>query len=60
MIFGFRGARYILMVTGVLVGASLASEQALAQADAAKDFPTRPVHRWSVSPRAVVMTPSPG
>ena len=44
MIFGLRGARYILMVTGVLVGASLASEQASAQADAAKDFPTRPVH----------------
>jgi len=44
MIFGLRGARYILMATGVLVGASLASGQASAQADAAKDFPNRPVH----------------
>ena len=32
------------MATGVLVGASLASRQASAQADAAKDFPTRPIH----------------
>jgi tripartite-type tricarboxylate transporter receptor subunit TctC len=32
------------MVTGVLVGASLASGEASAQADAAKDFPTRPIH----------------
>ena len=44
MIFGLRGARYILMIAGVLVGASLASGQASAQADAAKDFPSRPVH----------------
>ena len=44
MIFGLRGARYILMIAGVLVGASLASEQASAQADTAKDFPNRPVH----------------
>jgi len=44
MIFGLRGTQYILMVAGVLVGASLASEQASAQADAAKDFPSRPVH----------------
>ena len=44
MIFGFLGPRYILMAMGVLVGASLASVEASAQADAAKDFPTRPIH----------------
>ena len=44
MIFGFRGPRYILMAMCVLVGASLAAREATAQADAAKDFPSRPVH----------------
>ena len=44
MIFGFRGARYILLVTGMLLGVLLASGQAWAQADAAKDFPSRPLH----------------
>jgi tripartite-type tricarboxylate transporter receptor subunit TctC len=32
------------MIAGVLVSASLTAEQASAQADAAKDFPNRPVH----------------
>ena len=44
MIFGLWRNSYILMTVSALVGSLFMSEQASAQADAAKDFPNWPVH----------------